>query len=146
MINGAHVVLYSKDAEADRNFFRDVLRFSSVDAGHGWLIFGLPKETNSVSAIRRGSCTLATRGIRLASPRIRLNDGVARWVLLCHQEVHLLTIGSQATKKSVQAGGEPIRNRCLGFPMGTARLRSAPPTFSWFSSATYGILRTQKPH
>lgn len=42
MINGAHVVIYSKDVEADRNFFRDVLRFSAVDAGHGWLIFALP--------------------------------------------------------------------------------------------------------
>ena len=42
MISGAHVVLYSKDAEADRNIFRDVLRFPSVDAGHGWLIFALP--------------------------------------------------------------------------------------------------------
>ena len=42
MINGAHVVIYSKDAEADRAFFRDVLKFSSVDAGHGWLIFAMP--------------------------------------------------------------------------------------------------------
>jgi catechol 2,3-dioxygenase-like lactoylglutathione lyase family enzyme len=42
MINGAHVIVYSKDAEADRNFFRDVLGFKSVDAGHGWLIFALP--------------------------------------------------------------------------------------------------------
>ena len=42
MINGAHVVIYSKNAEADRAFFRDVLQFSSVDAGHGWLIFPLP--------------------------------------------------------------------------------------------------------
>jgi hypothetical protein len=42
MISGAHVILYSKDAEADRNFFRDILRFLSVDAGHGWLIFSLP--------------------------------------------------------------------------------------------------------
>ncbi len=42
MINGAHIVLYSKDAEADRRFFRDVLKFDSVDAGHGWLIFALP--------------------------------------------------------------------------------------------------------
>src|ERR1700704_481429 len=47
MINGAHMVVYSKDAEADRNFFRDVLRFSSVDAGHGWLIFGLPKAESA---------------------------------------------------------------------------------------------------
>lgn len=42
MINGAHVVIYSKDSEADRAFFRDVLRFPSVDAGHGWLIFAMP--------------------------------------------------------------------------------------------------------
>lgn len=42
MISGAHVILYSKDAEADRTFFRDVLGFKSVDAGRGWLIFSLP--------------------------------------------------------------------------------------------------------
>ena len=43
MINGAHIVIYSTDAESDRKFFRDVLGFSTVDAGHGWLIFSLPK-------------------------------------------------------------------------------------------------------
>ena len=42
MISGAHVILLSKDAEADRAFFRDVLEFRSVDAGGGWLIFALP--------------------------------------------------------------------------------------------------------
>lgn len=42
MIFGAHVIVSSKDAEADRAFLRDVLGFSSVDAGHGWLIFALP--------------------------------------------------------------------------------------------------------
>jgi hypothetical protein len=42
MITGAHVIVYSKDPEADRAFFRDTLKFSSVDAGHGWLIFALP--------------------------------------------------------------------------------------------------------
>ena len=42
MINGAHIVIYSRDAEADRAFFRDVLGFSSVDAGGGWLIFAMP--------------------------------------------------------------------------------------------------------
>lgn len=42
MITGAHIVLMSQDAEADRAFFRDVLQFPSVDAGHGWLIFKLP--------------------------------------------------------------------------------------------------------
>ena len=42
MISGIHVIVYSKDAEADRAFFRDVIGFKSVDAGHGWLIFALP--------------------------------------------------------------------------------------------------------
>ena len=42
MISGAHIIIYSRDAEADRAFFRDVLEFPNVDAGHGWLIFGLP--------------------------------------------------------------------------------------------------------
>ncbi|MGD0787686.1 MAG: extradiol dioxygenase [Terracidiphilus sp.] len=42
MIIGAHVIVYSKNAEADRAFFRDVLGFKNVDAGHGWLIFALP--------------------------------------------------------------------------------------------------------
>ena len=42
MIHGAHIIIYSTDAEADRVFFRDVLGYKSVDAGHGWLIFALP--------------------------------------------------------------------------------------------------------
>lgn len=42
MISGAHMIVYSTDAEADRAFFRDVLGFASVDAGHGWLIFAMP--------------------------------------------------------------------------------------------------------
>jgi catechol 2,3-dioxygenase-like lactoylglutathione lyase family enzyme len=42
MISGAHIIIYSADAEADRAFFRDVLGFASVDAGQGWLIFALP--------------------------------------------------------------------------------------------------------
>jgi catechol 2,3-dioxygenase-like lactoylglutathione lyase family enzyme len=42
MISGAHVIVYTKDPTADRGFFRDILGFASVDAGHGWLIFALP--------------------------------------------------------------------------------------------------------
>jgi hypothetical protein len=42
MIHGAHVIISSKDADADRAFFRDVLKYRSADAGHGWLIFALP--------------------------------------------------------------------------------------------------------
>lgn len=42
MITGAHLLLYSNDAEADRAFLRDALAFRSIDAGGGWLIFALP--------------------------------------------------------------------------------------------------------
>jgi catechol 2,3-dioxygenase-like lactoylglutathione lyase family enzyme len=42
MFNGAHVVVYTTDAEADRRFFRDELKLSNIDAGGGWLIFALP--------------------------------------------------------------------------------------------------------
>jgi hypothetical protein len=42
MITGAHSIIYSADAEADRAFLRDVLKFPHVDVGDGWLIFGLP--------------------------------------------------------------------------------------------------------
>jgi catechol 2,3-dioxygenase-like lactoylglutathione lyase family enzyme len=48
MVFGAHVVLYSKDAAADRAFCRDALGFASVDAGHGWLIFALPPAEMAV--------------------------------------------------------------------------------------------------
>jgi len=42
MITGAHFLFYSKNPEADRAFFRDVLGFCSVDVGEGWLIFAMP--------------------------------------------------------------------------------------------------------
>jgi catechol 2,3-dioxygenase-like lactoylglutathione lyase family enzyme len=48
MIFGAHVIVYSKDAEADRAFLRDVLGFPFVDIGHGWLIFALPPAEAAV--------------------------------------------------------------------------------------------------
>lgn len=42
MITGAHSIIYSTNAEADRAFLRDVLKLPNVDVGDGWLIFGLP--------------------------------------------------------------------------------------------------------
>ena len=42
MIRAVHATLFSRDAEATRAFFRDVLELDSVDAGGGWLIFALP--------------------------------------------------------------------------------------------------------
>ncbi len=54
MINGAHVIIYSTDADADRAFFRDVLGLSHVDVGDGWLIFGLPPSEVAVHPTEMG--------------------------------------------------------------------------------------------
>lgn len=48
MITGAHAIVYSKKPDADRKFFRDVLKFPNVDVGEGWLIFGLPPSEVAV--------------------------------------------------------------------------------------------------
>lgn len=48
MINGAHAIIYSRNAEADRAFLRDVIGLSNVDAGGGWLIFALPPSEIAV--------------------------------------------------------------------------------------------------
>jgi len=54
VITGAHTVIYSRDAEADRAFFRDVLGLPSVDAGGGWLIFGLPAAEAALHPAEEG--------------------------------------------------------------------------------------------
>jgi hypothetical protein len=48
MITGAHAIIYSKDADADRAFLRDVLELDGIDVGGGWLIFGLPPSEVAV--------------------------------------------------------------------------------------------------
>ena len=35
-IIGMHALMYSKEDEQTRRFFRDVLGFPALDAGHGW--------------------------------------------------------------------------------------------------------------
>ena len=42
MITGVHAIVFTKEPEAVRAFFRDVLALPSVDAGGGWPIFALP--------------------------------------------------------------------------------------------------------
>jgi len=54
VIFGAHVVIYSRDASADRAFFRDVFGYNFVDAGHDWLIFALPPTELAVHPAEGG--------------------------------------------------------------------------------------------
>jgi catechol 2,3-dioxygenase-like lactoylglutathione lyase family enzyme len=94
MINGAHVIVHSRDAEADRAFFRDVLGFPHVDAGDGWLIFALPPAEVAVHPAGSGPgshelylmcddvqatvAELTTKGVEFAHP---VSD--RGWGLLC---------------------------------------------------------------
>ena len=48
MIQGIHAIMYSTKAEELRVFFRGVLGWKSVDAGHGWLIFAAPPSELAV--------------------------------------------------------------------------------------------------
>jgi catechol 2,3-dioxygenase-like lactoylglutathione lyase family enzyme len=72
MINGAHVVIYSRDAEADRAFFCEVLQLAFVDAGHGWLIFGLPVAE---SAVGRHELYLMCDNLKAEMERLRAEGG-----------------------------------------------------------------------
>jgi catechol 2,3-dioxygenase-like lactoylglutathione lyase family enzyme len=58
MITGSHVIIYSRNAEADRAFFRDVLEYPHVDAGGGWLIFKLPPAEVAVHPAETQSAEL----------------------------------------------------------------------------------------
>jgi catechol 2,3-dioxygenase-like lactoylglutathione lyase family enzyme len=53
MILGLHAIIYSRDADKNRTFLRDVLGLKSVDAGHGWLIFAAPPAELAVHPIEQ---------------------------------------------------------------------------------------------
>jgi predicted enzyme related to lactoylglutathione lyase len=100
MITGAHVIVYSQDAEADRTFLREVVGLGHVDAGDGWLIFQAPPAEIAVHPtggagshelylmcddIQATVAELEAKGVELAGPvtdqgfglltAIRLPDG-----------------------------------------------------------------------
>lgn len=140
MIFGMHTILYSKDADAVRAFFRDVLKFSSVDAGHGWLIFAAPPSELAVHPVEGPGyaelylmCkdiestvnTLQKKGVEFPSPiteqrwgrltHIRLPDGQT---LGLYQPNHPLAIRANSPeihgRKKRQARSKktkPQRNR-----------------------------------
>jgi catechol 2,3-dioxygenase-like lactoylglutathione lyase family enzyme len=83
VIEGAHLILYSRDAEVDRAFLRDTLGFAGVDAGEGWLIFALPPAEVAVHPtdgetrhelyltcdnIERTLADLSDRGVEMVHP------------------------------------------------------------------------------
>src|SRR5829696_7236561 len=59
-IIGMHALIYSKKDEATRAFFRDVLDFPSVDAGRGWLIFGVAVIVAACGTSAQGDAARST--------------------------------------------------------------------------------------
>ena len=83
MITGTHALIHSDHAEEIRAFFRDILKFPSVDAGHAWLIFSLPPAEIGMHPAEKGSryelylkcddinstvADLEKRGVKFGSP------------------------------------------------------------------------------
>ena len=137
MIFGMHTILYSKNVDAVRVFFRDVLEFPSVDAGHGWLIFAAPPSELAVHPvegpgyaelylmckdIEAAVKVLQDKGVEFPSPiteqrwgrltHIRLPDGQT---LGLYQPSHPMAIGQTSTKGSTnkkrQAKPKPAKPR-----------------------------------
>ena len=74
MITAAHVLLYSKDAEADRAFFQEVLKFRHVDIGHGWLIFQMPPSELAVHPADEGTPAGAGNGSMIGAEMYLMCD------------------------------------------------------------------------
>jgi len=74
MIFGAHFLLYSKKAEADRAFLRHVLGFDSVDAGGGWPIFALPPGEFAVHPSEAESLAKTEDGLAGAALYLMCDD------------------------------------------------------------------------
>lgn len=72
MFSGAHILLYSKNPEADRAFFRDTMKFRHVDAGEGWLIFALPPAELGIHPVEDGGHGQAEGANRLATAELYL--------------------------------------------------------------------------
>ena len=99
MINAVHVVIYTKNAEADRAFFRDVLGLRWVDAGHGWLIFALPPAELGIHPTDKGS-------------------GPDNDVLKGHHQLYLMCDDVGATVEELKGKGveftQPVNNAGFG--------------------------------
>jgi predicted enzyme related to lactoylglutathione lyase len=81
LISGAHVIIYSRDAVADRAFFKDVLGLDSVDTGGGWLIFALPPSEVAIHP----------------------TEGQG------HHELYLLCEDIEVTAQELERGGVPLK-------------------------------------
>ncbi|MDB4914903.1 MAG: hypothetical protein JWM95_2547 [Gemmatimonadetes bacterium] len=133
MINGMHALLYSTAPDETRAFFRDALRFPSVDAGRGWLIFALPPAELGIHPseseqapelylmcddLDRTLHELAAHGITVAreitearwgrSTTIRIPGGIAVGLYEARHPTALAIAASEAAKYAAPHGGRTI--------------------------------------
>jgi catechol 2,3-dioxygenase-like lactoylglutathione lyase family enzyme len=99
VINAAHTIIYTEDADATRAFFRDILEFPYVDAHGGWLIFKLPP---------------AELGIHPTG-----DAGMAAQLPPGHHEIYFMCDDIEETVKELTAKGveftSPINDQGFGF-------------------------------
>ena len=89
-IIGAHMLLYSPEADALRSTLRDVFGFRFVDAGGGWLIFALPPSELGVHPAEGPT----------------YDSGVRHQVSLMCDDIHATVAELRA--KGIQIDGEPV--------------------------------------
>jgi hypothetical protein len=89
-IIGAHLLLYTSEAEALRAMLRDVFGWKHVDAGDGWLIFALPP---------------AELGVHPAEGPTYASGVRHQFTLMCDDITSTL---GELRAKGVQATGEPV--------------------------------------
>lgn len=112
MITGAHILTYSQNPAADRAFFRDVLGFRYVDAGHGWLIFKLPRSEAALHPTDKDAGQLPPAGHRLLAAVLYLmcDDLAAHLALLKSKGVDCTEIEQERwgirTTIRLPSGGE----------------------------------------
>ena len=104
MINGVHTIIYSDDAPVTRAFLRDVLGWSSIDGGEGWLIFETPATEMGVHP---------TRG-----------DGGEEWATTPHHDISFLCDDIEATIAELSAKGVEFTDevRDIGYGLVTTFL------------------------
>ena len=154
LINGAHVVIYSKDSEADQAFFRDVLKFPCVDAGHGWLIFVMPpleaafhdSEKNDQHELFLMCDDLAATLRDLKSKQVTVSEvseqrwgrlatfallGVARWVLRAKTSKPTEAIGLNSHTINAGLSRPSQLSRAHSWPGCESDRGVTPTTQSW---------------
>jgi hypothetical protein len=111
MIIGTHFLLYSRDPEADRAFFRDVLEFPCIDVGEGWLIFAMSPAEAGIHPID-GEFTQSHGGHQLLGAVLYLMcDDLSQMIMsLATKNVHCSEIETapwgRKTTIPLPSGGE----------------------------------------